>query len=107
METKVYKSLDKPSVLFGVRGSFIVVVLAFAGAGVLLGLLLMVFLSPPWFFVVFVLSAGAGVAVTLVLQSRMTEGQARRRLAMVGLRRFWLSPVGKISLKDADEVLKK
>lgn len=107
MDCKVYKSLDRPSVIFGVRGGYIYVVFLTFGVGVFLGVVAAALFSMAWLFVFMLLSLAGGIALALVLQSRMTEREARRRLAMLSLRRYWFVPPGKIVLEDAGKGVKE
>lgn len=107
MQTKVYKSLDRPSVIFGIRGAYIYVVLIAIGLSIVLGIVVAAVLPRFWFLVVVVIGAAFGIAAALLLQSRMTERQLRRSLAMRDLKKYWVSSPSRLGFYDADKILRK
>lgn len=81
MDFKVYRSLDKPSVLFGIRGSFIFLTLLLAGGGAVVAVVVGTLTSSLIGTGVFLLGLAAAYGVTLFVQQRMTERQAKRLIA--------------------------
>lgn len=108
MEYRTFKSLDKPSVLFGIRGGFIWYAAAGAGVGALLGFILADVLGTLWFFVSFILFAGGSIGGTFVLQSRFSERQIKRLAASRQMpEHLHVSPYKIYFSEDAGERVKK
>ena len=78
---KFYKSLDRPSVLFGIRGSFFFILLIAAGVCILAGLVVGSVFGGLWGFILSVLLIAACYGVVLYLQSRLSHRDLNRFMA--------------------------
>ena len=78
---KVYRSLDRPSVLFGIRGSYFWILLVAAGVSILIGCLVGVAIGGLWGFLFSLLLVAASYGAVLYVQSRLSNRDLGRFLA--------------------------
>lgn len=73
MQYRVYKSLDKPSVTLGLKGSYLLFFVVGGIAGAFLGVMIGSILGSLMGFIVFVLIGGGSYLGTLAFQSKFSE----------------------------------
>ena len=78
---RVYKSLDNPASMFGIKGSYIYFVVGGAIVGAILGAVVGMFTNGFVGFVVFLLGLAASYFGTMVFQARFTERERKRWLS--------------------------
>lgn len=81
MVYRVYKSLDNPASMFGIKGSYIYYVGAGALAGALIGFVVGLFTNGFFGFLTFVLGLAASYFVTLLFQAKFSERERKRWLS--------------------------
>jgi len=78
MRYRVYRTIDKSPSLFGIEGSFFIIVGIFMGMGVLLAFTLGSLLGKMGGWVIFFLMSGAGYGITMLVQSKFSEKAFKR-----------------------------
>ena len=81
MRYRVYRSLDKPSAFFGIRGRFMKVVAAVGAVGALAGIVIGAATSGLVGLLIFLAAGAGGYLYAQNLQEDMTERDLQRRLA--------------------------
>jgi hypothetical protein len=80
MRCKVYRSLDRPSSFFGIRGRFMVWLLLMAGAGLLLAFPVGVALSGIAGFAVFFICVAAAYLWVVSIQEKSSDREFSMRI---------------------------
>lgn len=85
MKRKIYKSLDKPSSLFGIKGSYITWVLFGAMGAIIIGALIGSFTNSLVGFLFAIIIAVVVYLYVINFQSRFTERERNKWLSSRGL----------------------
>lgn len=73
MKRRVYRSLDRPATFFGIKGRFIIVMIAVSVIGIFLGIIIGGITSMLIGFAIVLIGAIAAYFLTTSLQSRINE----------------------------------
>lgn len=97
MHFQVYKSLDKPSSLFGLKGSYLTICIAGVGIGVVPAGIVGSLTNGFFGFIIFIGFAAAAYFATLRFQSKFSERERTKWLACRNLPDYIKVPPRKLS----------
>ena len=89
MKCKVYRSLDRPQVFFGIKGRFITWYLILAGAVLMLSAAVGVVTAGVFGFVLFILGAAGAYVFVMLLQDKSSDREFTIRLNARKYPRFY------------------
>ena len=107
MQFPIYKSLDKPSSLFGLKGSYLTICIAGLGIGAIPSVLVGTMTNGFFGFVLFIGLAAVAYFATLRFQSKFSERERTKWLACRGLPNYIKVPPRRLSKYAKIEFKKK